>query len=138
MTTFATGVWAATALLLSLGQTAAVATDLRIVDSQGVELVVTGASIDYGGAFSADMEAEGLRIQQGDGVTLVRWSAVDSIKVFKVDSAKTTYRLEVLMRTGKRRPATLLEKGRMQLIGKTDLGDYAIDLRKVRAIVPVK
>ena len=115
-------------------------TSLRVVDTGGTEVVVNRAVVDYGGMFSADREAEGLRVRQGEGTVLIRWSTVDSLKIAKVDSATRppTVHLEVVLRNGTRRTATLLQKGRMQLLGTTDLGDYTVDIPKLRVIVPVR
>jgi hypothetical protein len=115
-------------------------TSLRVVDAQGGEGVVSNATIDYGGMISTDVQRDGIRLQQGDGAVLVKWSAVDTIRVTTVtDSTRPpTLRLEVVLRNGTRRPATLFEKGHMLIVGQTDLGNYALDLHKVRSIVPVR
>ena len=115
-------------------------TPLRIVDARGAEVVVTQPTIDYGGALSTDRVSDGIRLQQGDGMVSVKWGAVDTIRVTSVnDSTRPpTLHVQVVLRNGTRRPATLLEKGRMQLLGQTDLGDYVLDLHKVRLIVPVR
>jgi hypothetical protein len=115
-------------------------TDLRITDSRGTSVVVTGATIDYGGMLATDKQSDGIRLLQGDGAVLLKWSDVDTIRVTKVDESEIPPRidLEVVLRDRKRVPATLLRKGRMQLLGKTELGDYSIGLDKIRMIVPVR
>ena len=45
--------------------------------------------------------------------------------------------VEIVLRDGKKVAATLVRKGRMKLSGRADLGDYIIDLEKVRKIVTV-
>ena len=119
---------------------AAPPTDLRITDSRGTSVVVTGATIDYGGMLATDQQSDGIRLLQGDGAVLLKWSNVDTIRVTKVDESETPPRidLEVVLRDGKRVSATLLRKGRMQLLGKTELGAYSIGLGKIRMIVPVR
>jgi hypothetical protein len=123
---------------LQLGSVAG--TDLRVVDSQGTSVVVTGAVIVYGGMLSTDRQEDGIRLRQGDGVVLLKWSAVDTLKVTKVDDSTrpATMHVEVVLRSGTRHAAMLLNKGSMQLLGKTALGDYSIELAKVRMIVPVQ
>lgn len=115
-------------------------TSLRIVDAQGVEVVVANVAIDYGSMITTDLQTDGIRLQQGDGSVVVKWSGVDTIRVTGTDSTSRPPKvaLQVVMRSKARRPATLAEKGRMLLIGQTDLGDYQIDLHKVRLIVPVR
>jgi hypothetical protein len=115
-------------------------TSLRIVDAQGVEAVVAKAIIDYGGMVTSDMQTDGIRLNQGDGAVFAKWSVVDTIRVTGVDESTrpATLRLQVVLRNGTRRPATLFEKGRMQLLGETDLGEYSLDLHKVRLIVPAR
>jgi len=130
----------AAAVLSVLVTVAAPPTDLRITDSRGTSVVVTGATIDYGGMLATDQQSDGIRLLQGDGAVLLKWSNVDTIRVTRVDESETPPRidLEVVLRDGKRVPATLLRKGRMQLLGKTQLGDYSIGLDKIRMIVPVR
>ena len=124
-------------LLLALPGVA-LATDLQITDTSGAALVVRDAVIDYGGMLSLDMEKDGVRVQQGDGVVRLKWSAVESITVTKVDTSVRPARIdvEVALVNGKRLPATLFRKGAMKLTGKTDLGDYAIDVDKIRRVAP--
>jgi len=130
----------AAAVLSVLVTVAAPPTDLRITDSRGTSVVVTGATIDYGGMLATDQQSDGIRLLQGDGAVLLKWSNVDTIRVTKVDESESPPRidLEVVLRDGKRVPATLLRKGRMQLLGKTQLGGYSIGLDKIRMIVPVR
>ena len=115
-------------------------TDLRITDTRGAAVVVTGATIDYGGLLSTDKETEGIRVLQGDGVVHLKWINVDTLRVVKIDESVKPPRieLEVVLRSRKRVPAALLRQGQMKLLGKTELGDYSIDLEKVRTIVPIR
>ena len=124
-------------LLLALPGVA-LATDLQITDTSGAALVVRDAVIDYGAMLSPDTEKDGVRVQQGDGVVRLKWSAVESITVTKVDTSVRPARIdvEVALVNGKRLPATLFRKGAMKLTGKTDLGDYAIDVDKIRRVAP--
>ena len=126
-------------LLLALPGVA-LATDLKITDSSGAAVVVKDAVIDYGGMLSADAEKDGFRVQQGDGVVRLKWSDIESISVTKVDTSARPPRveIEVAFINGKRFPATLFRKGAMKLTGKTDLGDYAIDVDKIRRIAPAR
>ena len=116
------------------------ATDLRIIDSQGTEVVVMGATIDYGGFLTTDRQTDGIRLLRGDGAVLVKWSAVDTIRVTKVDESVRPSRieLEVVLRNRNRVPAALFRKGQMRLVGTTELGNYSIALDKIRLIVPVR
>jgi hypothetical protein len=127
-------------LVLFLPATRAVAADLKITDSKGTEVVLTGASIDYSGLLTPDKETEGIRVLQGDGRIMVKWTDVESLRVVRRDDSEKPPRiqLELVLRNGKKVGATLFRQGQMKLSGKTDLGDYSIDLDKVRAIVPVR
>ena len=126
------------ALLLFAGR--ANAADLRITDSRGTEVVVRSAAIDYGGFMASEMEREGIRLMQGDGSVVVKWTDIESLKVVRRDEAVKPPRieLEVVLKNQKKVPAALLRQGRMKLTGKTELGDYSIDLDKVRSITPLK
>lgn len=117
----------------------ATAADLKITDSRGTEVVLTGASIDYGGFLGSEQEAQGIRVLQGDGSVLVKWTDVASIKVLRRDDTAKEPRveLEIALKNGRKVPAALFRQGKMKLLGKSDLGDYSIDLDKVRSITPV-
>lgn len=125
-------------LLLPAGR--AVAADLKITDSRGTEVVLTGATVDYSGFLASDKETQGIRVLQGDGMVIVKWTDVESLKVVRRDDSVKPPRieLEIVLRNGKKVPAALFRQGQMKLSGKTDLGDYSIDLDKVRTIVPVR
>jgi hypothetical protein len=116
------------------------AADLRITDSRGTEVVVQSAAIDYGGFVASDVVTEGIRLMQGDGSVMVKWADLESLKVIRRDESVKPPRveLEVVLRNQKKVPAALLRQGRMKLTGKTELGDYSIDLDRVRTITPLK
>jgi len=79
-------------------------------------------------------------VQQGDAVVKLKWSAVDSIAVTKVDTSAKPSRVEVevVLSGGKNIAATMFRQGAMKLTGRTDLGEYTIDLEKIRKIAPVR
>jgi hypothetical protein len=116
------------------------AADLRITDSRGTEVVVQGAAIDYGGFMASDRETEGIRLMQGDGSVMVKWADIETLRVTRRDESVKPPRieLEVVLRNQKKVSAALLRQGRMKLTGKTELGEYSIDLDKVRTITPLK
>ena len=120
--------------------TTAGAADLRITDTRGTEVVVQAAAIDYGGFVSSELETQGIRLMQGDGSVTVKWSDIETLKVTRRDDSVKPPRIEmeVVLKNQKKVPAALLRQGRMKLTGKTELGDYSIDLDKIRAITPVK
>jgi hypothetical protein len=127
------------AALLLVSATASAA-DLRITDSRGTEVVVQAAAIDYGGFVSSEKETEGIRLMQGDGSVMVKWTDIETLKVTRRDESVKPARieLEVVLKNQKKVPAALLRQGRMKLTGKTELGEYSIDLDKVRTITPLK
>src|SRR5688500_1534684 len=57
--------WTIPALMSTVVAVSASATDLRITDARGAEVVVTGATIDYGGLVAADKMTDGIRVLQG-------------------------------------------------------------------------
>jgi hypothetical protein len=116
------------------------AADLRITDSRGTEVVVQSAAIDYGGFISSEIETQGIRLLQGDGSVMVKWADIETLKVVRRDESVKPPRieLEVVLKNQKKVPAALFRQGRMKLTGKTELGEYWIDLDKVRTITPVK
>jgi hypothetical protein len=127
-------------LLLVLLPARALATDLQVTDSQGTMVVVKDAAVDYGSLLASDIDRDGFRIQQGDAVVRVKWSAVQSVTITKVDSSVKPARveLEVVMLSGSRAPGTLFRKGATTLTGAAPLGEYTIALEKVRRLAPVR
>jgi len=130
----------AVTLLLLLSSVTALAADLKIKDSRGTEVLLTNASIDYSGFMTSDKETQGIRLLQGDGMVTVKWADIESLNVVRTDGSVRPPRIEVevVLRNGKKAPATLFRQGQMKLLGKTDLGEYSIDLEKVRTITPVR
>jgi hypothetical protein len=116
------------------------AADLKITDTSGTSVVVTGAAIDYGGFLASDLETLGIRVLQGDGTVTVKWADIDTITVTGKDESSKPPRLklEIVLRSGKKVPAALFRQGQTKLKGKTELGDYTIDLDKVRFMAPAR
>ena len=115
----------------------AFAADLRIMDSSNVEVLVKDISIDYGGLLGTDKETEGIRVSQGEAFIIVKWATIESVTVTGRDPAAARITAEVATKDGKKANVMLVRKGRMKLVGKSDLGDYSIDLEKVKRITVV-
>ena len=114
------------------------ATDLKITDASNTIIVVHDAFIDYGGLMG-DKETEGLRIYQGEAMVTALWANIRSVTITgKTTSAEPRPTAEIIPRKGSKINTTLVSKGKMRLSGKTDLGDYAIDLEKIRIIEPLQ
>jgi hypothetical protein len=116
-----------------------VASDLKITDATNTVIVVHEAFIDYGGLMG-DKEPDGLRLYQGEAIVTAKWSNIQSVTITGKTTAPAENRLraDIVPKKGSKISTTLLSKGRMKLSGKTDLGDYAIDLEKVRVIEPLQ
>jgi len=114
------------------------ATDLKITDASNTIIVVHDAFIDYGGLMG-DKETEGLRIYQGEAMVTALWANIRSVTITgKTASAEPRPTAEIIPKKGSKINTTLVSKGKMRLSGKTDLGDYAIDLEKIRIIEPLQ
>jgi len=117
--------------------TPVLAVDLRVMDSAGVEVLVKEISIDYGGLLGTDKETEGVRVSQGDALVTSKWFDIDTLTITGRDATQKLMTVEIALKSGKKVNATLVRKGRMQLAGRSDLGDYTIDLEKVKKITVV-
>jgi hypothetical protein len=114
------------------------ATDLKITDTTNTVIVVHDPYIDYGGLMG-DREMDGIRLYQGEAVVTAKWTNIRLITITgKETPPASRLRVEIVPRSGPRISTTLVNKGRMKLTGKTDLGDYAIDLEKIKVIEPVQ
>ena len=128
------------AFSLLLSSVPAAAVDLKISDSRGTQVLLTSASIDYGGFMAADKETQGIRVLLGDGLVTARWSDIGMVKIVRKDDSVRPPRIEIeiTLKNGKKVAAALYRQGQMKLLGKTELGDYSIDLERVRTIEPVR
>ena len=115
------------------------AADLRITDTTGAVALVHDAIVDYG-TLTRDQESEGVRIQQGEAIVTARWANIDTLTITTIDQSATPAKLkvEILLRGGQKVSGALVRKGKMKLVGKTELGDYSIDLEKIRMIAPAR
>jgi hypothetical protein len=125
-------------LVFLLFATTAFAADLKITDSTNTVVVVHAPFIDYGGLVG-DRELDGIRLYQGEAVVTAKWVNIRLVTITGKDSAapQPHLKVEIVPRKGAKISTTLVSKGRMKLSGRTDLGDYAIDLEKIRVIEPV-
>jgi hypothetical protein len=115
----------------------ALAVDLRVLDSAGVSVVVKDTSIDYGGLLGTDKEDQGIRVSQGEALVTAKWADIDTLTITGRDASLKLMTVEIVLRGGKTVNATLVRKGRMKLVGKSDLGDYSIDLEKIKKVTVV-
>lgn len=113
------------------------AADVRVIDSTGTEVLVREISIDYSGLLGSDKETEGVRVAQGEALVTAKWADIQSITITGRDAAAARMTLEIVTKDGKKINAALVRKGRMKLTGKADLGEYSIDLERIRKIVTV-
>jgi len=115
----------------------ALAVDLQVMDSSGVEILVKDISIDYGGLLGTDKETEGVRVSQGEALITAKWTDISSVTITGRDAALKLMTVEIELKGGKKVTAALVRKGRMKVAGRSDLGDYSIDLEKVKKITVV-
>lgn len=112
--------------------------DVRVMDSSGVEVLVKDITIDYSGLLGSDKETEGVRIAQGEALVTAKWGDLQSITITGRDPSAARMTVEIVLKDGKKVSGALVRKGRMKLSGKSDLGEYSIDLEKVRKITTAK
>ena len=115
----------------------ALAVDLRVMDSAGVEVLVKEINIDYGGLLGTDKETEGIRLSRGQALETAKWIDIESLTITGRDATLKLMTVEIALKGGKKVNATLVRKGRMKLLGRSDLGDYSIDLEKIKKVTVV-
>ena len=117
---------------------AAYSADVRITDTNGIEVLVRDIAIDYGGLLGADKETEGIRVALGDAYVTTKWADIQSVEIDGRDESVGRMKLKILVKgSSDPSPATLVRKGRMKLTGQSALGEYTIDLEKIRKITVV-
>ena len=124
-------------LFTFLLSTPALAVDLRVMDGAGIEVAVKDISLDYGGLLGTDKELDGIRVSRGAALETAKWADIDSMTITGRDATQKLMTVEIVLRNGKKVNATLVRKGRMTLVGRSDLGDYSIDLEKIKKITVV-
>lgn len=133
--------------------TNAFATDLKVTDIKGNEVIVKDAGIDYTptgfGLVVISKEYQGIKAFQGEGVVTIKWSQIKTLTISGIDQTQVPHRLkgEIILNSGKTVSVDLKMSGENGLFGKTDLNglfgktdlnDFSIDLRDVKTIVPLK
>jgi hypothetical protein len=115
------------------------AADLRVTDNMNATMLVRGVVIDYG-AFRDDKEDQGIRVQVGEALVTAEWANIETLNVTGRDENVNPprIRVELALRNGQKMSGVLVSRGRMKLTGKTDVGDYSIDLSKIKTITPVR
>jgi hypothetical protein len=113
------------------------AADVRVIDNTGVEVLVRDIAIDYSGLLGSDREVEGVRVSLGEASVTAKWADIQSLAITGRDATQARMTLEIVLKDGKKVAATLVRKGRMKLTGQADLGEYSIDLEKIRKITTV-
>jgi TonB family protein len=140
----------------TLGMSESASVTLRVTDTKGTVVLVKEATIDYADAALAaspsagtappPTTSEGIRIYQGEGQTIVKWSSIARMtftpadKTDKADKAGTPSRLkgELVLTNGQRMPAEfVLPKKGGGLKGTTDLGAYTIAFSDIAQIALV-
>jgi hypothetical protein len=127
-------------LLVVLTPALARASDLRVTDTSGTQVIVRNATLDYAAGIAAVRESDGIRVLQGEGTVTVKWTDIDLVTVLRPGDAGKDDKMtvEVQLRNGRRVTATLTRVHDTKLRGRTELGDYAIDVDKVRSIEPLR
>jgi hypothetical protein len=128
-------------LVMLLLPTSLAAADLRVTDSSGTQVIVKDAAIDYPAALgSAVRESNGIRVLQGEAIVTMKWKDVQSLQVLGADGGSKPERLgvDVRLRNGRQVSAALQHPADAKLRGKTELGEYVLDLYKVRSIKPLR
>ncbi len=115
-------------------------THVRVTDTTGN---VTTLALDAGGGtmidytsysfmYTRDFEYGGLRLKQGEGTVSVRWEKIDRVVVKKLSSSDAE--AEITMHSGGTQTVGLVPWSKEGLAGETELGEFKIDLEKVRTI----
>src|SRR3954462_11625243 len=127
--------------LLLLVPALAQAADLKITDTSGAQVIVKNASLDYPVALGAATRvSDGIRVLQGDGSATGKWKDMQSrLGRYAAHRSKPSHvEVDVQLRNGRHVSATLQRPADVKLRGKTELGEYAIELDKARAIEPLR
>jgi len=121
-------------ILLSTGNS--LASDLKIIDSDGTAVEVKSACLDYTirfGFYTVDIENSGIRVYRGEGELTVDW---EKIKEIRITWQKRPYEGEISLKDGS--TTTVKFIGSPNIKGRTELGYFEIGLGEVKSIVPIK
>ena len=118
----------------------ALAVDLKVTDEKA-ETLVRNVVIDYTprGVFPVrvDKESLGLRVSEGAGRTLVKWTDITEVNLRGLEKVEEGLLLkgDITLKSGKTASPQSIHLG--ELTGRTDLGRFIIQLDQVKSIVPV-
>lgn len=128
----------------SLGAFPVFAANLRVTDKSGNVIELNDAEIDYTDysfIYTPDFENSGIRAYQGEGTTTIPWERIKEVTILSKDETTTPYRLKAKISFKKNTnevDANLVMDSKKGLAGKTALGDFSIDLEKVKTISVTK
>jgi hypothetical protein len=119
------------------------AADLKITDINGTVVDVLNARIDYTNysfIYTLDFESSGIRVYQGEGKVTISWSRISSLTVLQKKSDTIPDRLiaDITFKDGKKSTMELVMESKKGLAGETQLGEFSIDLEKIKTIEVLK
>ena len=117
---------------------------LRVTDTKGnVETLLfqngRQATIDYtlyDMLYHPDFEDGGLRIRKGEGKLVVKWDRLQRVQITKVTGEGAEGTMVTL--AGDSQPIILMPWSKNGLTGTTELGEFSINLDKVKAIEVIR
>ena len=113
--------------------------DVKVTDTKGNIVEVRDVAIDYTRysiIYTPDNDHEGVRAFQGEGVVTINWSQIETIAIKRKKTDVVPNRLEADVTFKDKRVVgvDLQMDARQGLHGKTDLGDFSIQLESVKSI----
>lgn len=90
----------------------------------------------YSVIYHPDFEDEGLRIRRGEGRLVVKWEKLERVEITKVAGEGAEGTMVTL--AGDTQPIVLLPWSKEGLVGTTELGEFSINLDKVKTIEVIR
>ncbi len=113
------------------------AADLRITDKSENVIQIEKAKIDYTSysfIYTPDFEYDGIRVHQGEGLVKINWDRIKLLEIFERDTTFKPNRLngKVVFIDNDSSNVKLVSDSKKGLAGITGLGEFSIDLEKVK------
>jgi len=126
-------------LILLTCPAASRAAELKVTDSSGeTPIIIRNVKVSYAGgpnpySFNSSYSVNnGIRIKKGEGTLLVPWSKVRKLEITNYNDTK------LIMTDGTEENVKLVPATKGGLKGLTDIGEFSINLDKVKVIEVIK
>ena len=128
-----------TLIFFAMVSSVALGADVKVTDTSGKSRIVRNVKIDYtqySVIYTPDFEYNGIRVVDGQARITIDWSKIEKVTALKLDMDNQKLTADIFLKNGGKQSMELVMDSHQGLVGETDLGEYHIDLEKIKIIEP--